>query len=147
MTGAYLGWVSADLVLTPPGWSILNIQPGWVLSLEDVCWRVYWQGGLSQTSAVPARPKSVLSSHCCRRQFSWEALLQAKRATVSNLVRNRLLLAIFKLHNQQGPTVQHREPCSMLHGSLDGRGVWGRMDTCICVVEFLPCCPEIITAL
>ena len=37
MTGAYLGWVSADLVLTPPGWSILNIQPGWVLSLEDVC--------------------------------------------------------------------------------------------------------------
>ena len=23
--------------------------------------------------------------------------------------------------------------CSMLCGSLDGRGVWGRMDTCLCM--------------
>ena len=38
---------------------------------------------------------------------------------------------IFKMDNQQGPTVQHRELCSMSCGSLDGRGVWGRMDTCI----------------
>ena len=104
MTGAYLGWTSAGLVLTPPGLSILNIQPGWLLSLEDVCWRVYWRGGLSQTSAVLARPQSALSSHCCRRKFSWEALLRAKRATVSNLIRNRLFLAIFKVHNQQGST-------------------------------------------
>ena len=37
--------------------------------------------------------------------------------------------AIFKMDNQQGPTVQHRELCSVLCGSLDGRGVWGRMDT------------------
>ena len=28
-----------------------------------------------------------------------------------------------------GPTVQHMELCSMLCGSLDGRGVWQRMDT------------------
>ena len=28
----------------------------------------------------------------------------------------------------------------MLHGSLDGKGVWGRMDTCICMTEY-PCCP------
>lgn len=104
MTGAYLGWTSAGLVLTPPGLSILNIQPGWLLSLEDVCWHVYWRGGLSQTSAVLARPQSALSSHCCRRKFSWEALLRAKRATVSNLIRNRLFLAIFKVHNQQGST-------------------------------------------
>ena len=31
----------------------------------------------------------------------------------------------------QGPTVQHMELCSMLCGSLDGSGVWGRMDTCM----------------
>ena len=36
---------------------------------------------------------------------------------------------ILKMDNQQGPTVQHRELCSMSCGSLDGRGVWGRMDT------------------
>ena len=40
-----------------------------------------------------------------------------------------------------------REHCSMLCGSLDGRGVWGRMDTCICLAESLCCPPETITTL
>ena len=35
----------------------------------------------------------------------------------------------------------------MLRGSLDGRGVWGRMDTCICMAELLCCAPETITTL
>jgi len=30
----------------------------------------------------------------------------------------------------------------MLCGSLDGRGVWGRMDTCICMAESLSCSPQ-----
>ena len=33
--------------------------------------------------------------------------------------------AMLKMDNQQGPTVQHRELCSMLGGSLDGRGCLG----------------------
>ena len=37
--------------------------------------------------------------------------------------------------------------CSMLCASLDGRGAWGRMDTCICVTESLHCSPETITTL
>ena len=39
------------------------------------------------------------------------------------------------------------ELCSTLCGSLDERGVWGRMDTCVCMAEFLQCSPEIITTL
>ena len=39
------------------------------------------------------------------------------------------------------------ELCSVLCGSLDGRGFWGRMDTCICMAEFLCCPPETITTL
>ena len=35
----------------------------------------------------------------------------------------------------------------MLCGSLDGSGVWGRMDTCICVAESLCYSPEAITTL
>ena len=37
----------------------------------------------------------------------------------------------------------------MLCASLDGRGVWGRMDTCICVcmAESLRCSPETTTLL
>ena len=41
------------------------------------------------------------------------------------------------MDNQQGSTVLCRELCSLFHGSLDGRGVWRRMDTCICMAEFL----------
>ena len=54
---------------------------------------------------------------------------------------------VFKMDNQQGPTTGHRELCSMLCGSLDGRGVAGRMDTCICTVESLCCSPEATTTL
>ena len=32
--------------------------------------------------------------------------------------------------------------CSVLYASLDGKGLWGRMDTCICMVESPPCPPE-----
>ena len=35
----------------------------------------------------------------------------------------------------------------MLRGSLDGRGVCGRMDTRICMAELLCCLPETITIL
>ena len=37
--------------------------------------------------------------------------------------------------------------CSMLCGSLDRRGVCGKMDTRICMPEFLRCSPETITTL
>ena len=43
--------------------------------------------------------------------------------------------------------LQHMELCSVLCVRLDGRGVWGRMDTCICMAESLHCLPETITTL
>ena len=36
---------------------------------------------------------------------------------------------------------------SILCASLDGRGVWGRRDTCICKAESLYCSPETIKTL
>ena len=39
------------------------------------------------------------------------------------------------------------EFCSMLHGSLDGRGVWERTDTCTCMAESVCCSLETITTL
>ena len=35
----------------------------------------------------------------------------------------------------------------MLCGSMDGRGVWGEMDTCICMAETFCYSPETITTL
>ena len=49
--------------------------------------------------------------------------------------------------NKQGPTLKHSELCSMSCGSLERRGVWGRMDTWTCMVESLCCSPETITTL
>ena len=37
------------------------------------------------------------------------------------------------------------ERYSVFHASLDRRGVWGRMDTCICMAESLCCSPETTT--
>ena len=50
---------------------------------------------------------------------------------------------VFKIDKRQGPT----RLCSMLLSSLDGRGVWGRMDTYVCMIESLCCSPEAITTL
>ena len=59
----------------------------------------------------------------------------------------RLNTVVFTTDNEQGPTVEHRELCSLSHGSLDEWGVWGRMDTRLCVAESVWCPPEIITTL
>ena len=37
--------------------------------------------------------------------------------------------------------------CSVLCGSLDGRTVWGRMDSCICISAFAVHLPETVTML
>ena len=36
---------------------------------------------------------------------------------------------------------------SMSCGRLDGRGIWGRMDTCVCMAESLHCSRETTTTL
>ena len=55
--------------------------------------------------------------------------------------------AVFKMDSQQRPIVQHMELFSMFCASLDGRRVWGRMDTCVWMAESLHCSPETTTTL
>ena len=45
------------------------------------------------------------------------------------------------------PAVEHGELCSLLGGSLDGRRVCGRLNTCMCMAESLCSSPETITLL
>ena len=54
---------------------------------------------------------------------------------------------MFRTGDQEELIVQHMELCSMLCGSLDGRAVWGRLDTCMCMAESLRCSPETVPAL
>ena len=55
--------------------------------------------------------------------------------------------AMFKTGNQQGPAIYHMELCSMLCGSLDGRGAQGRMGSLICMAESLCFSSETSTTL
>ena len=55
--------------------------------------------------------------------------------------------AIFKMDNQQRPTVLHGELSSMLCNNLNGKRIWKRIDTCICIIKSLYCPPETITTL
>ena len=41
----------------------------------------------------------------------------------------------------------HQELCSVLCGRLDGRGLWGSMNICVCMAESLCCPPETVTTL
>ena len=51
------------------------------------------------------------------------------------------------MDTEQGPIVQDMELCSILCARLDGREVWGRMDTCVRMTESLSLSPEVITTL
>ena len=65
--------------------------------------------------------KKLMDTEC---NYSWGAKDGGKE---SQGVRDgHVHTGIFKMDNQQRPTVQHTELCSALCGSLDGRGVWGR---------------------
>ena len=56
--------------------------------------------------------------------------------------------AIFKMDNEQGPTSENMELCSVLYSSLDRRKVWGRMDTCLYIwLNPFSCSSETITTL
>ena len=56
-------------------------------------------------------------------------------------------LLYLKWITDKGLLLHSTRDCSMLHGSLDGRGVWGRKDTCICMAELLCCASETIILL
>ena len=53
----------------------------------------------------------------------------------------------FKIDNQQGPIVKHRELFSIFYNNLDGKIILKRIDICICITELLCCTPETNTTL
>ena len=82
----------------------------------------------------PADPSEKGNQHICRGGMKIKAGLELR-------VDTAVPWCI------QEPTVERRQHCSMQCGSLDERGVWGRMGTWMCMAESLPCSPETITKL
>ena len=91
---------------------------------------------------------SVLSLNKNRSQWKAQRVWIQERRMGEGIVRELGMDAYtLRMDNPQGPTVSHRELCSMFCGILDGRGVWGRMVTCLCMSESLCCRPKTITTL
>ena len=55
--------------------------------------------------------------------------------------------AVFKMDNQQGPTVQPWNSAQCYVPALFGMGVQGRRDICMCMTRSLCCSPETTTTL
>ena len=55
--------------------------------------------------------------------------------------------AIFRIDKQQGPTMQHRDHCSVLCDDLNGKQIWQRIDAFICISGSLCCTSETNTPL
>ena len=51
-------------------------------------------------------------------------------------------LLYLKWMTNKDPLYGTWKSCSVLRASLDGRGVWERRDTCVCMAESLCCSPE-----
>ena len=85
----------------------------------------------------------IADSLCC----TVETNTTLKRNYTTIKKKKNFHIALLKMDNQQGPTVKHRELCSMLYGSLDGRRVWRRMDTCVCMAGSICCSPKTIRIL
>ena len=83
----------------------------------------------------------------CLSDLENELMVIRREGWREGIIREFVHMAVCKMENQQSFPVQHMEFCSMLCGSLDGRGVWGRMDTCICMAESFSCPLGTITAL
>ena len=59
----------------------------------------------------------------------------------------KIIVTIYIIDKQEGPTVQHRELYSIFYNNLDGKRIWKRMDICMCITESLCCTPETNTRL
>ena len=54
---------------------------------------------------------------------------------------------IYKIDNQQRPTVYHRVTYSILCNNLYGKRLWKGIGMCICINDLLCCTPETNTTL
>ena len=47
------------------------------------------------------------------------------------------------IYNKEGPTVLHRDLCSIFGDKLNGKEFENKIDTCICIIESVCCMPAL----
>ena len=90
------------------------------------------------------RPKNVYKSVFTDLWLPGEGWGRMGGRIVKTVWDGHVYSAVFRTNYQQDPPAQHREHFSVSCDRQDGRGVQGRMDTCICMAVSFCCPPETV---
>ena len=81
-------------------------------------------------------------AYCCQREGWEEGIVREFTLLYLKWMTNK---GLHRVHTYIQTYVPHMELCSMLCGSLDGKGVYRRRGPCICKAESLCCSSETVT--
>ena len=112
----------------------LTLQLRWLFYEANRHRFEFWNFPVAHTvNNLLAMPESQFWS------LSWENPLEKETATHSSILAWRIHRWAWwvTVHGLAKSLTQLSDWASMLCGSLEGRGVWRRMDTCICMAEAL----------
>ena len=79
---------------------------------------------------------------CSLPGSSVHGIFQARVLEWGAIAFSHIHTTVFKINNQPGSTVQHRELCSIFCNNLNGKRIWKRMNICVCTTESICCTPE-----
>ena len=140
--------------LTSPSFKFLTYKMGWWTwalhtpqdySNSQIRYDI-WVTPWSRSCAPPTLLYSHLSKHSTVYSINvgW---INKNRVNKSILWGQKLLTFIFNSISKGYPRTYCIAQGTLLNvmWQLDGKGVWKRMDTCICMAESLCCPPETIT--
>ena len=136
------GWDGWMVSLTQWAWVWVDSRSWWWTGRPGVLW---FMGSQKVRHAWVIELNWILSGTVNSSEHTFLCIWLILKISLKQIIKSAWsYTAIFKVVNQQEPTIWHMELCSVLCGSLDGSGVRGRMDTCICMAESLHCSPETI---
>ena len=116
------------------------VETGWWVK-RGTCWlhgTTSLRAKSPMTQIITSVNVELQRTSCCDGEEPGPQEQKVERGWVAG--QEGLVCAVFKAGHQQAPTVQHRELYSVSCASLDGRGLWRRMDPWVCMTKSL-CCP------
>ena len=101
-----------------------------------------WMKVKSESEVAQSCPSLCDPMDCSLPGSSVHGIFQARVLEWGAIAFSHIHTTVFKINNQPGSTVQHRELCSIFCNNLNGKRIWKRMNICVCTTESICCTPE-----